>query len=436
VAIFSLPTLQHEWFQYVDRVSRRTLGVSDLSGPRLVRAVAHVSQLYTRERAQLTDLQGDDDALCARLKFFLSRDLAKVHGPIAELASVRAFPARRQLRVLDVGAGLGATSLGLSRSLRALDLADRVELTAIDVDDAALEILAELCADLTPLPGVPIDATCRVTDVSRGLPLARGARFDVILLGLSLNELNLASGSGTDAVRDAVARLSSLASHLSDDGVLLVIEPALRETSRTLHAIRDVLATRTEPPFVFAPCLHRTIGCPMLRRERDFCHERVPCALPEPLATLARGAGLRDTDLTYSYLTLHRAPRSLLELERSSETSERLDDHQPSAPAHHPRDEALATGTLLRAVSGSLPTKGKIELWLCGETIAPRAMRLGRHASDENAAYELAERGSVLRIEPADCGEDGSRLRIGATTRVDLVQHWQAGPGDDAVAES
>lgn len=392
------------------------LGVSDLRGPPLARAVAHVSRLYTRDRALLSDLQGDDEALCARLKFFLSRDLAKVHGPIAELASVRAFPARRQLRVLDVGAGLGATSLGLSRSVRALDLADQVELTAIDVDDAALEILAELCADLKSLPGVPVQATCRVTDVSRGLSLASGARFDVILLGLSLNELNLASPPANDAVSDAVARLSSLANHLSDDGVLLVIEPALRETSRRLHAIRDVLATRTAPPFVFAPCLHRAIGCPMLRRERDFCHERVPYALPEPLATLARGAGLRDTDLTYSYLTLHRAPRSLLELARDIET----------APP----------GTLLRAVSGSLPSKGKIELWLCGETIAPRAMRLDRHASDENAAFELAERGSVLRIDPADCGEDGSRLRVGAITRVDLVQHWQAGPRDGAVAES
>jgi hypothetical protein len=187
----------------------------------------------------------------------------------------------------------------------------------------------------------------------------------------------------------------------------------LRETSRALHAVRDQLATRTEPPFVFAPCLHREIGCPMLRRERDFCHERVRCELPEPLATLARNAGLRDTDLTYSYLTLHHAPRSLLELSRTIEP-----------------------GLLLRAVSGSLPSKGKIELWLCGEMVAPRGMRLDRHASDENAAFELAGRGTVLRIDPADCGEDGSRLRIGPTTRVDLVQHWAADPMSDAVAES
>lgn len=404
MAILTLPTLQSEWFQHVARVSRLTLGLSDLSGPKLARAVAHVSQLYTRERTQLADLVGDDEGLCARLKFFLSRDLLKVHGPLAELAGVAAFPARRQLRVLDVGAGLGATSLGLSRTVRALGLADSIALTAIDVDDAALEILEALCADLESLPGVPITATCRVRDVQKGLALPPSARFDVILLGLSLNELRIAGA-------DAAATLLALSEHLSEDGVIIVLEPALRETSRALHAIRDQLAARKASPFVFAPCLHRTIGCPMLQRERDFCHERVPCDLPAPLAELARGAGLRDTDLTYSYLTLHRQSRSLSELSRQG-----------------------SPGTLFRAVSGSLATKGKIEVWLCGEMLAPRGMRLDRHESPENQAFERAERGSVVGIDPADCGDDTARLRIGSNSRVTLVQDWNPVEIEDANA--
>jgi SAM-dependent methyltransferase len=405
VAILSLPTLQPPWFQHVDRVSRSTLGVGDVSGPRLARAVAHVSQLYTRERLQLSKVAGDDEALCARLKFFLSRDLLKIHGPIAELASVRAFPARRQLRVLDVGAGLGATSVGLSRTARALDLVDSIALTAIDVDGAALEILELLCADLESLPGVPITVTCHELDIRKGLGLSRAARFDVILLGLSLNELSLA-GEG------AAATLISLSEHLSEDGVIVVLEPAVRETSRALHATRDQLAARDASPYVFAPCLHRKLGCPMLQRERDHCHERVPCVLPEPLAEIARGARLRDTALTYSYLTLHRQSRSLLEVSN--------------------RDSGA---TALRAVSGSLASKGKIELWLCGETLAPRGMRLDRHEAPENAAFERADRGSILRIEPAATPEEASRLRIGASARVELHQHWELSRDTGAVAQ-
>ncbi|HKP59403.1 MAG TPA: small ribosomal subunit Rsm22 family protein [Polyangiales bacterium] len=384
------PTLQEAWFQHVERVARRTLGVYDLRGARLAEAIARVSQLYTRERAQLSELTGDDEALCARLKFFLSRDLLKVHGPVAELASVSALPPRTRLRVLDLGAGLGATSLGLARSLRTLGRAERLELTAVDVDPDALEIMTELCTNLESLPGVPIELTTRVHDLSRGWPAVQG-RFDVILLGLVLNEL---PGEG---LAEQLIRLSSL---LADDGVLLVIEPALRETSRVLHAVRDQLAARQASPYVFAPCLRRSLPCPMLARERDYCHERVPCALPESLAAPARAAGLRDSDLTYSYLTLHRAERSLHELANAA--------------------------TLLRAVSGSLPSKGKLELWLCGSSAAPRAMRLDRHASAENAAFEQAQRGSVLALEPLQVNEDGSRTRIAADTRATLVQSWVA----------
>jgi SAM-dependent methyltransferase len=397
-----LPTIHDDWFEHVARVARRTLGVNDLRGARLAQAIQRVSQLYTRERSQLAELLGDDEALSARLSFFLSRDLLKVHGPVAELASVAAFPERARLRVLDLGAGLGATSLGLARSLRALGLCEQLELTAVDADPDALEIMTELCSNLENLPGLPIELTTRVHDLHRGWPSVSG-RFDVILLGLVVNEL----GAG-DADRTLAEQLIRWSALLADDGVLIVIEPALRETSRVLHAARDALAARQSSPYVFAPCLRRSLPCPMLQRERDYCHERVPCALPEPLAALARSAGLRDNDLTYSYLTLHRAARSLHELANAA--------------------------TLLRAVSGSLETKGKIELWLCGPTAAPRGMRLDRHASEDNAAFERAQRGSVLSIEPLRVNEDGSRARIAADTRVSLAQSWQP-PAKVEVAE-
>ncbi|HKU37956.1 MAG TPA: small ribosomal subunit Rsm22 family protein [Polyangiales bacterium] len=388
------PTLQPDWFAHVERVARRTLSVYALSGARLAQAIARVSQLYTRERSALAELQGDDEALCARLQFFLSRDLLKIHGPVAELARAAAFPERDALRVLDLGAGLGAATLGLSRSLHALGLCERLSVTAVDIDPDALEVAGELCADLSSLPGIPVELTTRVHDVRRGWPGAPGD-YDVILLGLVLNELE--AGGGAPALAEQLIRLSGL---LRDDGVLIIIEPALRETSRALHAVRDVLAARNAAPYVFAPCLRRALPCPMLQRERDYCHERVPGALPERLAALARAAGLRDSDLTYSYLTLHRAPRSLHELRESP--------------------------TLLRAVSGSLRTKGKIELWLCGAASAPRGMRLDRHESPANAAFEHAERGCVLDIEPGPSGDD-PRLRIAADTRVELLQSWHQG---------
>lgn len=420
VANLCLPTLDDRWLQHVETVSRRVLQLNDLREAALGRAVAQVSHVYTRERHNLAELVGDDDALCARLRFFLSRDLLKVHGPIAELASVGAFPLRDELRVLDLGAGLGATSLGLSRATRILGLARSMALTALDVDDAALEILRELAANVQLLPGLPLRVQTHEHDLRNPvakLPLPATARFDVILLGLTLNEL--VPAHAPDAGARVAERLEGLASWLADDGVLIAIEPALRETSRVLHAARDAIVARagsrssSAPALhVFAPCLGPA-RCPMLERERDFCHERIETALPPRLAAIARAAGLRESDLTYSYLTLHRQPRSLSEL-RSDRT-------------------------LARAVSGQLRTKGKRELWLCGPTGAPRAMRLDCHESDANAAFEQAERGAVLSLDSASTVLAQPRLRIEKEAHVALEQVWQPcpehHPANDEVAD-
>jgi SAM-dependent methyltransferase len=391
------PPLADSWLERLQVVSRDVLGLDHLTGPRLTRAILEVSHTYTRERTALATLQGDDSALGARLQFFLPRDLLKVHGPLAELASIGALPVGEAgvWRVLDLGAGLGSTSLGLARYAALTGSAQRLDVTAIDTDAAALELFAELARDVTGLPGVPIALTTQTGDIARAIP--RG-RFDFILLGLSLNELHAGMTDPPLRAAKLAARLVALSASLNTGGVLLIIEPALRETSRALHAVRDILVARDAAPHVFAPCLTHA-GCPMLARERDFCHERVAFQLPPALAALAASAGLREADLTYSYLSLRNQPGSLREL-------------APNA-------------TLFRAVSGQIASKGKTELWLCGESGAPRAMRLDRHRSLENMAFEHAERGSILQLDDAGPLEPSRPLRIQPNSRVTLVQDWK-----------
>jgi hypothetical protein len=278
-----------------------------------------------------------------------------------------------------------------------------LHVTAVDVDTRALELAEELARDLVQLPGVPIELRTLPLDLRWShaeLTERLSPPYDFIVIGLALNELR-GSGDEASAARAAAERLVELSSLLAHDGVLVVLEPALRETSRFLHAVRDVLAARDTAPWVFAPCLRRA-ACPMLARERDFCHERVPFQLPPRVAALAAQAGRRDADLTYSYLTLHAAPRTLRE--------------RHAAP-------------LFRVVSGALPSKGKLELWLCGEDAAPRAMRLDRHASAANRGVELAGRGALVRIDPTDEAQaSAERLRIGPETRVELIQGWNPEP--------
>jgi hypothetical protein len=76
-------------------------------------------------------------------------------------------------------------------------------------------------------------------------------------------------------------------------------------------------------------------------------------------------------------------------------------------------------------VSGQLESKGKTEVWLCGEDAAPRAQRLDRQRTDENAELELAERGCIIRVSNAQPISTGGLMRIGKSVEVALVQRWE-----------
>lgn len=364
--------LQSPWdeplLDLIDSVSAKLLGSADLRGDSLARAVHRVSEAYLRQQGAPADLRADREALCARLKFFLPRDLPKIMAPLAELAAVGAFPGQSALRVLDLGAGLGATSLGLAEFAFSLPGVTQIEVDALDCDPQALAIAAELGSGWARLRGKELRLRTRCASLdSAALSHAR-APYDLIVLGFVLNELG---DLQSDAVSHHCDWLRRCAELLSADGALIALEPALRAQSRTLQEVRSRLALAGGPPYVFAPCLHQA-ACPLLARERDWCHEQLELSFPARLASIARDAGLRRSSPTFSYLTLHRAPRSLRELD--------------------------AGARLQRIVSGALPSKGKLEFLVCGESGEQRIRRLDRHASDANRPLSSARRGDVLRV--------------------------------------
>ena len=367
----------------IDATAREVLGSADREGQALAREVARVSEVYTRRREEIATAATGPGALAARLRFFLPRDLPKVIAPLEELRRAGALPARRTWRVLDLGAGLGTTTLGAALFATTHDVAGELEVLAIDHDAQALRILRALAARTEEAGLARVTVETRTADVRS---VEAGGPYDLILLGLVVNEL----GAGA---AERAAMLRQLAGTLSEDGSIIVIEPALRETSRALHAVRDAIVAAGAPPNVFAPCL-RGGGCPMLENERDWCHEDIHVALPAQLAEVARAAGLRFERLTYSYLTLRRDGRTL-------------------------RD-AVAPGSGAepwRVVSGPMPSKGKLELFACGAPGRVRLVRLDRHKSEENARLDRADRGDVLRIRGA--ADERKRLRIDRDTPVE-----------------
>ncbi|MCB9797355.1 MAG: methyltransferase domain-containing protein [Alphaproteobacteria bacterium] len=358
--------LHPAWLSAVDAVARACLGPKDRQGAALVEEIASLSQLYTRGREGLS---GQRQHLAARLRFYLPRDLPKVEGPLLELAAQGRLPAGPTWRVLDLGAGLGTTTLGAAGVARRLGV-EALEVTAVELDRPSLELAEALCARAGhgPLEAVcaPIALKTVAADVERIDPSANGP-YDLILLGLSLNEL---AGGRLDRRLDLVKRWWRL---LAPGGALVILEPALREVSRDLQRLRDALVALPKGPTLLAPCTHRG-PCPLLERERDWCHGELDLPLPEPLAALARGAGLRWQRLTAAWLVLGATPA-------------------PPLGGY-------------RVVGGPVESKGRCDWVLCGEAGAVTLGRLNRFKGPGDP-LEGARRGSLLELE----GEVGPKLR-------------------------
>jgi SAM-dependent methyltransferase len=346
--------------------ARRRLPPEVCGGPALTAAVIDRSRRYTSERDKLASPTIGRAAaadLAARALFFTICDSVKPWVALGELAS-GALPAppgflsAERLRVLDVGAGCGAMTLGLLAFLAGRDRRPSVRVVLLDRDGAALDLAADAIAAFAHQVGLDVEVSVREGDVDTVTKVTPRS-FDLVLCGSVLNELD---GGRARAITDAML------AGVRADGVVLIVEPALRETSRALHLLRDALIGEGKAT-VLAPCSRRAAPCPALLDERDWCHDRRPLTLPPRTNQLAQVTGLRDGELKQAYLAL--------------------------TPAG-----GLPASDAVRVIDDPRGGKGKHTLVACGNDGWTPLRLLRRHRAPGNRGLERARRGDLLSIVP------------------------------------
>lgn len=401
--------LEDAWQPVLDAVLRRRGAPLTHDVAKLTPKLIELSEAYNQ------GLAGDGARvrvpLEARIAFSFARDVPKGAGAVRELVRAGALtvPTGRPLRVVDLGAGLGAMTWGIARALGSSTSSGlAIDALLVDEDADALGAAEAIAREAATQLGAAAPSVTIRTRVERIAPGMKLPEADVVVLGQVLSELDVALDPELRATKHASLVADLLERVVSADGALVVVEPALRDRTRHLHAVRDRLAARGST--IFAPCLHAA-PCPVLATPADWCHEDLPVDLPAWVAPLARAAGLRWQGLTFSHLVLRRDARRLVDELRAD----------GAAPRRH-----------LRVISGLIRTKGKAEIFACtsnGERVRMRrldrdATRTGDGAAASAAWSELG-RGDVVSIYDDSSGASAAapvdeRGRVSATAQIDV----------------
>ena len=349
----------------------------DLQGDALAQAVVTLSRLFTTARATLPPRYLNDPAhASAYLAYFLPVNLSKVQVLLDELPndSIHKTP-DRPMAVLDLGCGPGTGALALLDWLwqRSPERAKSVSVLAADSSQASLQDAKKLweayCQDVgISGPGL----RCVEGNLEHplkgdlGKQIVRGGPYDLIIMANCLNEL---FSTAADPPAERAAVVGQLLQFLAPHGTIMIVEPALRQTARALHQMRNHLL-KQRLCTVYSPCLHEG-ACPALDHPDDWCHEERPWQTPPAIAAIDRDAGFIKDALKFSYLLLRTDGRTIVT--RSPQT--------------------------FRVVSELRELKGEKRAWLCNETGRPEVGRLDRKASPQNAAVDSWHRGAIVQIE-------------------------------------
>lgn len=288
-------------------------------------------------------------------------------------------------RVLDLGSGPGpAAAAALDAGAARVDLADR--------SARALELASRvLRRDSDRIAASRVDL-----ESPDALPEGPG-RFDLVILGHSLNEL---WRGREDRIERRTGLLERAGRLLEPGGALLALEPALLETSREALRLRDALSDSGYR--ILGPCPASSSGpypCPALAAGPDrTCHAEAAWVPPEPVASLAARAGLDRRSVKYAWFAATPGGAEPPALAAAREGSARVTaDESP--------DGSSIEG---RVVSDPMLNKaGRIRYFVCSEGRIATVSAASSSPEAEGSGFLSLRRGDRVRILGAEMRQGG-----------------------------
>jgi ribosomal protein RSM22 (predicted rRNA methylase) len=270
---------------------------------------------------------------------------------------------RENLRICDVGCGNGAALIAIYHSLPDPHNAHYDGLDASRIMVKKCRYLMRKMTAHEPTPVIRI----RQQQVADGLLKTR-SRYDIILLANSLVEIAKPS-------IPAYRIIERLSRNLTDRGIIIIIEPALKTTARRLMELRNTIIDN-EKLNILLPCLHHG-RCPLydLRGGKEWCHQSVRWKSPEYLQVINQDLNREISVLKFSYLVLSQLAYTVLQG--------------------------------YSVISSLLKEKGKKKCYLCTPVRRIELIRLDKHRSSCNQEFGDINKGDVIAVDRVEKKQPG-----------------------------
>jgi ribosomal protein RSM22 (predicted rRNA methylase) len=371
--------------------------------PELAKGVAELSNIYTRQRQRITGKLLKDPLLHkAYLTYFLPCNLSKVKTILKEIF---AHPRKSEfvapnLRLLDLGCGPGTHVLGfldfLAEEHVELDSVHCVAVDSLKRNLLDTHALFQRYVSLRRRPDKVAQCTLQteLAELIQPLRLRPDLSFNFIVLGNVLNELFVGDEKRTQKRYEVISTVAT--KWLAPNGFLILIEPAMRETSRELLLLRDLLLERSDLK-IYSPCVH-SLHCPAVASDNlsDWCHEDRPWNAPSMIRDIDALVGNHKSSLKYSYTVFNRMGISVRESALWQAWRESHLTHYSQTGEHPESPDSPEGPHVWRVVSERIEEKGKSAAYFCGSKGRVKVTRLRKDRSDTNQDFEGSDRGQVV----------------------------------------
>jgi len=351
--------------------------------------VARLSGLLTRERDCLPAAYLKDKGLREAYEaYYLPLNLRKIHLPLVELALCpENLFENDTLRVLDLGCGPGTAALGVLDFFAARKKHPRLAFTIVDYVAENLKIADHLFTAFKGTGNLDVSLKTIRSTIEQTRHL-REETFNLIIFSNVLNEIFIRDEARI--VKRTNLVMEYLNRFLAQGGNCIIIEPALRLTSRELLEVRGCLLK--EGFQIYSPCFCHE-ECPALSNSKDWCHEDLAWDSSAAIQILDNLTRLRKESLKFSYLIIRKDGQSLAD---------------------------MCGVNAFRIVSEPLVSKGKREFYLCGEEGRRLITRFDKDLTARNKPFDSLRRGDIAKFEPVI--NEGRRYKVGKETQVKLVR--------------